>query len=70
MDRFAIIGGDIHKLIRKDQLNFEYAWYIPEDGNHEWIPIADEKRQPHVGTWRFMRILIPVGKGNHPLLTY
>lgn len=54
MDKFAIIGGDIHKLILKSEFNPEYGWSVDEDEGHVWIPVPNEKRQTDKGTWMFV----------------
>lgn len=48
MDKFAIIGGDIHKLVKiasKEDWS-RYAWRIHETGSWYWIPLGNEKRGP------------------------
>ena len=44
MEKYALIGGDIHKLVRiptlKDTL--KYAWYIHYSGEYYFVPVRDE----------------------------
>lgn len=48
MNKYAIIGGEIHKLVRmpKGKDWTAYAWRIKEKGEWYWVPIPDEKREP------------------------
>ena len=54
--KFAIIGGDIHTLVTKVQLesireDYFIAWSIEENKDEVWIPIRDEKAAPKKGKW-------------------
>jgi hypothetical protein len=46
-EKFAIIGGDIHKLvtIKKGEDWAQYAWRIHEEGNKWWVPVPDGKKK-------------------------
>ena len=57
-EKFAIIGGDIHRLItRKQLIKLQKAkfigWWIEEESNPDcvWIPMKNEKANPHKGKW-------------------
>jgi hypothetical protein len=47
MEKFAIIGGDIHKLIHIDpKKEWNHAWRIESDKKDwYWIPIANELKE-------------------------
>lgn len=54
MASHAIIGGDIHKLVRiaKNEDWTYYAWRIHEDSHWYWVPIEDQKRNNPVDKWK------------------
>lgn len=59
-EKFAIIGGDIHLLITKDDLektrkNSFVPWFIEENNNAFWIPVRDEKANPQEGRWVWVK---------------
>lgn len=53
MDRFAIIGGDIHRLRRfkKNEEWSNFPWRIHEKNDLYWVPINNEKKQLELGNW-------------------
>jgi len=50
---FAIIGGDIHQLVRIPPRSDQtlYAWLIHEDGDWYWVPVQDWKANHTKGSW-------------------
>ena len=69
-DKFAIIGGDIHKLIRikEGEKWAHHPWRIPEKDNWFWVPLPDEKVDYTKGKWRWIEHATeacPLCKRNH-----
>lgn len=52
-DKFAIIGGDIHKLVSERAASkMPYiGWSIKEKKGWVWIPLKDEKVDYTKGKW-------------------
>lgn len=46
MENFALISGDIHKLVRiKDNEDWsKYAWRIHSHQNYYYVPVKDESK--------------------------
>lgn len=56
--KFAIIGGDIHVLIKiqdgEDWSN--HAWRIQEEDDLYWVPIPNSKMKISEGNWVWMEM--------------
>jgi hypothetical protein len=52
-NKFSIIGGDIHILVRikKEENWSQHPWRLHEKGNYFWVPLKDEKADPQKGKW-------------------
>ena len=54
-ESFTIIAGDIHKLIKADNINDYcakngYPWWFEERKGFYWVPVPDAKYDPK-GKW-------------------
>ena len=52
IEKFALIGGDIHKLIRmkKNDSFCDYPWRIHYEGDLYFVPVKDESKNGFVAS--------------------
>ena len=58
MDKYTIIGGDIHKLVKlnKDIEWKKHAWRIHQEGCLYWVPIPNDKFDSTKHRWMQVEI--------------
>lgn len=58
MEKYTIIGGDIHKLvkIKKDKDWSEHAWLIHFRDSYYWAPIPDCNDDSTKKRWQLINI--------------
>jgi len=61
MEKYALIGGDIHKLVRiKDDEDLsQYVWSIHSHSNYYYVPVKDESKhgfKPKTDEYRMKKI--------------
>ncbi len=61
-EKFAIIAGEIHRLIKIKDISkidpVKHPWYIYDSKDLYWVPVPDRKAKYFEGKWEWIPIII------------